>query len=133
MSIGILLTPLRLGAMRLPNRIVMAPLTRMRAGTGNVPTALNAEYYAQRSSAGLIITEGTAISPQAQGYPNAPGIYTADQIAGWRAVTDAVHGRGGKIVMQVAHNGRNSHSSLLPDWVLPVAPSAVPPNIPALT
>ena len=78
-----LFTPLRLGAIQLPNRIVMAPLTRMRAGAGNVPNALNAEYYAQRSSAGLIISEGTAISPQAQGYPNAPGIYTAAQISGW--------------------------------------------------
>src|SRR5271155_5216718 len=133
MSIGILLTPLRLGAMQLPNRIVMAPLTRMRAGAGNAPTALNAEYYAQRSSAGLIISEGTAVSPQGQGYPNAPGIYTAAQIAGWRTVTDGVHARGGRIVMQIAHNGRNSHSSLMPDGALPVAPSAVLPTIPALT
>ena len=108
----------------------MAPLTRMRAGDGNVPTALNAEYYAQRCSAGLIISEGTAISAQAQGYPNAPGIYTADQIAGWRAVTDGVHARGGAIVMQIAHNGRNSHSSLMPDGERPVAPSAVPPTFP---
>ena len=128
-----LFSSLRLGAIQLPNRIVMAPLTRMRAGSANVPTALNAEYYAQRSSAGLIISEGTAISPQAQGYPNAPGIYTAAQIAGWRAVTDRVHGSGGRIVMQIAHNGRNSHSSLMPDGGFPVAPSAVPPSIPALT
>src|SRR5271155_5472689 len=128
-----LFTPLQLGAIKLPNRIIMAPLTRMRAGAGNVPTALNAIYYAQRASAGLIITEGTAISPDAHGYPNAPGIYTADQIAGWRGVTDAVHARGGRIVMQIAHNGRNSHSSLRPDGSAPVAPSAVPPNIPALT
>jgi len=105
----------------------------MRAGDGNVPTALNAEYYAQRCSAGLIISEGTAISAQAQGYPNAPGIYTGAQIAGWRAVTDGVHARGGRIVMQVAHNGRNSHSSLMPDGERPVAPSAVLPTIPALT
>src|SRR5579871_5347150 len=95
-----LFSPLALGAIQLPNRIVMAPLTRMRAGAANVPTALNAEYYAQRCSAGLIISEGTAISPQAQGYPNAPGIYTADQIAGWRTVADAVHARGGRMVMQ---------------------------------
>src|SRR5271170_5429662 len=128
-----LLTSLRLGALRLPNRIIMAPLTRMRAGASHVPTALNAEYYAQRSSAGLIISEGTAISPQAQGYPNAPGIYTENQIAGWRAVTDGVHARGGRIIMQIAHNGRNSHSSLMPDGALPVAPSAVLPTIPALT
>ena len=111
----------------------MAPLTRMRAGAANVPTALNAEYYAQRASAGLIISEGTAISPQAQGYPNAPGIYSVAQIAGWRAVTDRVHGCGGRIVMQMAHNGRNSHSSLVPDGSRPVAPSAVLPSIPALT
>jgi N-ethylmaleimide reductase len=128
-----LFSSLRLGAIQLPNRIVMAPLTRMRAGAANVPTALNAEYYAQRSSAGLIISEGTAISPQGQGYPNAPGIYTEAQIAGWRTVTDAVHARGGRIAMQIAHNGRNSHSSLMPDGSEPVAPSAIPPTIPALT
>src|SRR5271169_3075970 len=128
-----LFSSLRLGAIQLPNRIVMAPLTRMRAGAGNVPTALNAQYYAQRSSAGLIISEGTAISAQAQGYPSAPGIYTADQIAGWRTVTDAVHAYGGRIFMQIAHNGRNSHSSLMLDGEVPVAPSAVPPAIPALT
>ncbi len=133
MSAEILFSPLRLGAIELRNRIVMAPMTRMRAGQGNAPTALNVEYYAQRASAGLIVTEGTAISPQGQGYPNAPGIYTASQIAGWRGIADAVHARGGKIVMQIAHNGRNSHSSLLPDGVLPVAPSPVPSNIPAFT
>src|SRR3984957_1105811 len=108
MSKQLLFTPLRLGSMQLPNRIVMAPLPRMRAGAGNGPTALNAEYYAQRVSARLIISEGTAISPQAQGYPNAPGIYTAAQISGWRTVTDRVHARGGRIVMQIAHNGRKS-------------------------
>src|ERR1700733_9577230 len=107
MSTDILFTPLRLGAIELPNRIVMAPLTRMRAGANNVPTALNAEYYAQRSSAGLIISEGTAVSTQAQGYPSSPGIYTAEQVAGWRTVTDAVHARGGRIVMEIQHNGRN--------------------------
>src|SRR5271163_2381091 len=128
-----LFSSLKVGAIELPNRIIMAPLTRMRAGVGNVPTALNVEYYAQRASAGLIISEGTAISPQAQGYPNAPGIYTAAQIAGWRAVTDGVHARGGRIVIQIAHNGRNSHSSLMPDGAPPVAPSAVLPTIPALT
>jgi N-ethylmaleimide reductase len=128
-----LFSSLRLGAIQLPNRIIMAPLTRMRAGAENVPTPLNAEYYAQRSSAGLIISEGTAISPQGQGFPNAPGIYTAAQIAGWRRVTHGVHARGGRIIMQIAHNGRNSHSSLLPDGGPPVAPSAIPPTIPALT
>jgi N-ethylmaleimide reductase len=133
MSTHILFTPLRLGAIELPNRIIMAPLTRMRAGAENVPTALNATYYAQRASAGLIISEGTAISLQAHGYPNAPGIYTSEQIIGWRAVTDAVHAGGGRIVMQIAHNGRNSHSSLLPNSELPVAPSAIPPSLPSLT
>src|SRR5271155_5478046 len=128
-----LFRPLRLGAIQLPNRVIMAPMTRMRAGAGNAPTDLNAQYYAQRCSAGLIISEGTAISPQAQGYPNAPGIYTTAQIAGWRTVTDRVHARGGRIIMQIAHNGRNSHSSLLPDGCQPVAPSAVAPAIPALT
>jgi N-ethylmaleimide reductase len=128
-----LFTPLRLGTIQLPNRIVMAPLTRMRAGPGNAPTSLNVEYYAQRSSAGLIIAEGTAISPQAHGFPNAPGISTPEQIAGWRAVTDAVHARGGRIILQIGHNGRNSHSSLMPDGGLPVAPSSIPPTIPALT
>jgi N-ethylmaleimide reductase len=128
-----LFAPLQLGAIRIPNRIVMAPLTRMRAGTGNVPTALNAKYYTQRASAGLIVAEGTAVSHQGQGYPSAPGIYTSDQIAGWKLVTDAVHSRGGRIVLQIAHNGRNSHSSLLPENSLPVAPSAIPPNLPAFT
>lgn len=133
MSKDSLFTPVQLGAIRIPNRIIMAPLTRMRAGAGNVPTAMNAEYYAQRASAGLIISEGTAISPDAHGFPSAPGIYTAEQIVGWRLVTEAVHARGGRIFMQIAHNGRNSHSSLRPDGSLPVAPSALAPNIPALT
>jgi N-ethylmaleimide reductase len=133
MSRDLLFTPLRLGAIEIPNRIIMAPLTRMRAGTNNVPTPLNAEYYAQRASAGLIISEGTAISADAHGYPVAPGIYTKEQIAGWRAVTNAVHRRSGRIVMQIGHHGRNSHSSLRPDGSRPVAPSAIPPIIPALT
>jgi N-ethylmaleimide reductase len=128
-----LFAPLQLGAIRIPNRIVMAPLTRMRAGTGNVPTALNAKYYAQRASAGLIIAEGTAVSHQGQGYPSAPGIYTKDQIQGWQLVTDAVHSKEGRIFLQIAHNGRNSHSSLLPGNGLPVAPTAIPPNLPAFT
>jgi N-ethylmaleimide reductase len=128
-----LFTPLRLGNIELRNRIVMAPMTRMRAGGGHVPTPLNAEYYRQRASAGLIVSEGTAVSAHAHGYPQAPGIYTEEQIEGWRGVTDAVHSKGGHIVMQIAHNGRNSHSSLLPNGELPVAPSAIPPTIPALT
>src|ERR1700722_16530077 len=109
-----LFQPLQLGSITLPNRIIMAPLTRMRAGANNVPTALNAKYYAQRATAGLIISEGTAVSVDAHGYPVAPGIYTQDQIEGWRQVTDAVHEAGGRIVMQIGHNGRNSHSSLRP-------------------
>jgi len=133
MSTESLFSPLQLGAIQLPNRIIMAPLTRMRAGANSVPTPLNAKYYAQRASAGLIISEGTAVSPYAHGYPSDPGIYTAEQIAGWRVVTDAVHARGGRIIMQIAHNGRNSHSSLRPDDSVPVAPSAIVGNIPALT
>jgi N-ethylmaleimide reductase len=133
MSKDSLFTSLQLGAIHLPNRIIMAPLTRMRAGANSVPTALNAEYYAQRASAGLIISEGTAISPDAHGYPSDPGIYTAEQIAGWRVVTNAVHTRGGRIILQIAHNGRNSHSSLRPDGSVPIAPSAILGNIPALT
>jgi N-ethylmaleimide reductase len=132
-SKNLLFTPLRVGAIQLPNRIVMAPLTRMRAGAHNVPTASNAKYYAQRASAGLIISEGTAVSAQAQGYPSSPGIYTEEQIAGWRAVTDAVHSCDGRIVLQIQHNGRNSHSSLLPNGSLPVAPSPIPPSLPAFT
>jgi N-ethylmaleimide reductase len=133
MSKDSLFTPLQLGNMQLPNRIIMAPLTRMRAGANSVPTPMNAKYYAQRASAGLIISEGTAISPDAHGYPSDPGIYTAEQIAGWRVVTNAVHARGGRMIMQIAHNGRNSHSSLRPDGSVPVAPSAIAGNIPALT
>jgi N-ethylmaleimide reductase len=128
-----LFAPLKLGTIQMPNRIIMAPLTRMRAGAGNAPTALNAKYYSQRASAGLIIAEGTAVSHQGQGYPGAPGIYTNDQIEGWRLVTDAVHSNAGRVFLQIAHNGRNSHSSLLPQNSLPVAPSAIPPNLPAFT
>ena len=106
----------------------MAPLTRMRAGPGGVPTALNAEYYAQRATAALIFTEDTTVSQQAQGYPDVPGIFTPAQLVGWRVVTEGVHVRGGRIVMQLAHNGRNSHSSYMPDGSLPVAPSAIPPT-----
>jgi N-ethylmaleimide reductase len=128
-----LFEPLRLGHITLPNRIIMAPLTRMRAGAGNTPTALNAEYYAQRATAGLIIAEGTAVSQQGQGYPNAPGIYTEEQVEGWKIVTEAVHSRGGRIFLQIAHNGRNSHSSFMPDDGPPVAPSAIPPKLPGFT
>jgi N-ethylmaleimide reductase len=124
-----LFTPIRLGGLELPNRILMAPLTRNRAGQpGNVPQPINAAYYAQRASAGLIITEGSPISEMAHGYPNTPGIHTTQQIAGWRRVTDAVHAKDGRIVLQLWHVGRISHPSLLPNDALPVAPSAIKPT-----
>lgn len=122
-----LFSPVKLGSISLSNRMVMAPLTRNRAGEGGVPQPLNATYYGQRASAGLIITEATPISPMAHGYPALPGIYTDAQIAGWKKVTDAVHAKGGKIVLQLWHVGRISHPSLLPNNALPVAPSAIKP------
>lgn len=120
-----LFSPIQLGPYRLPNRIVMAPLTRNRAGAGNVPGRLNATYYAQRASAALIITEATQVSPQGLGYPATPGIHSPEQVAGWRVVTDAVHERGGRIFLQLWHVGRVSHPSLQPGGELPVAPSAI--------
>ena len=128
MNTPTLFTPLRLGAVNAPNRIVMAPLTRMRAGPGRVPTALMATYYSQRASAGLIVTEATAISQQGPGCPNTPGIYTDDQVAGWHRVTDAVHRAGGRIFLQLWHMGRISDPSFQPDGGLPVAPSAMAPR-----
>ena len=118
-------TPHSLGPLTLPNRLVMPPLTRSRAGAGNVPTALMAQYYAQRASAGLIISEGTQISPQGQGYAWTPGIHSPEQIAGWQQVTDAVHAAGGRIFAQLWHVGRVSHTALQPDDAAPVAPSAI--------
>jgi N-ethylmaleimide reductase len=120
-------SPFRLGPLDLPNRVVMAPMTRNRAGPGNVPTALNATYYAQRAGAGLIVTEATQVSPQGVGYPGTPGIHSAEQVAGWKLVTDAVHGAGGRIFLQLWHVGRISHPALQPGGALPVAPSAVAP------
>ncbi|WP_126966039.1 alkene reductase [Xanthomonas arboricola] len=120
-----LFEPYALGALTLANRIVMAPLTRNRAGAGLVPSALAATYYAQRASAGLLITEATQVSPQAQGYQGTPGLYTPEQIAGWRAVTDAVHAKGGRIFVQLWHVGRVSHVDLQPGGAAPVAPSAI--------
>ena len=106
----------RLGQQDLKNRIVMAPMTRARSlQPGNIPSALMAEYYRQRATAGLIIAEASPISPLAQGYLDTPGIWSAEQVAAWREVTSAVHGEGGKIVLQLWHVGRISHSSLLPD------------------
>lgn len=120
-----LFEPFPLGLLTLANRIVMAPLTRNRAGAGFVPGELAAEYYAQRASAGLIISEATQISQQGQGYQDTPGIYTPAQIAGWRKVTNAVHSRGGRIFLQLWHVGRVSHFDLQPQGRPPVAPSAI--------
>lgn len=128
-----LFTPIKLGAYKLPNRIVMAPLTRNRAGKGNVPQALNVTYYEQRASAGLIITEASQVSPQGVGYPATPGIHSAEQVAGWQEVTEAVHGKGGRIFLQLWHVGRISHPSLQPDGATPVAPSAIQPQGDAMT
>jgi 2,4-dienoyl-CoA reductase-like NADH-dependent reductase (Old Yellow Enzyme family) len=122
-----LLEPVTLGELKLPNRFVMAPLTRCRAGAGRVPTALMAEYYRQRAGAGLIISEATAVDPSGVGYPDTPGIWTAGQVAGWRRVTDAVHAAGGRILLQLWHVGRISDPYYL-DGALPVAPSAIRPQ-----
>jgi N-ethylmaleimide reductase len=123
-----LFDPLQLGDIALANRIVMAPLTRDRAGPGRVPHALNAEYYAQRADprtgAGLIISEGTQVDALGQGYLDTPGIHSAAQLAGWKIVTDAVHARGGRIVAQIWHVGRISHTSLLPPGAMPVSSTA---------
>ncbi|MEU9048502.1 MULTISPECIES: alkene reductase [unclassified Kitasatospora] len=118
--------PIVLGGRRLASRIAMAPMTRSRAyGPGAEPTALMAEYYAQRAGAGLIVTEGIQPSPVGQGYPDTPGLHTAGQVAAWRSVTDAVHREGGVIFAQLMHTGRIGHPSLLPEGLVPVAPSAV--------
>jgi N-ethylmaleimide reductase len=123
-----LFQPYSMGSLALANRIVMAPLTRSRAGAGDVPTPLMATYYAQRASAGLIISEASQISPQGKGYIQTPGIYSAEQIAGWKQITEAVHAEGGKIVIQLWHVGRISHPALQEGGALPVAPSAVTPT-----
>jgi N-ethylmaleimide reductase len=121
-----LFAPITVGAFELPNRVLMAPLTRNRASQpGDVPCAMNATYYRQRASAGLIITEATQVSPMGKGYSFTPGIHSDEQVAGWRRVTGAVHAAGGRIVMQLWHVGRISHTSLLPDGAAPVAPSAI--------
>ncbi|HJV80068.1 alkene reductase [Noviherbaspirillum sp.] len=123
-----LLSPLTLGSQSLPNRVIMAPLTRSRAGQpGDVPTALNVEYYAQRASAGLIITEATQISRQGQGYAWTPGIYTDEQEAGWKNIVQTVHAKGGRIALQMWHVGRISHRLIQGNDTLPVAPSALAP------
>ena len=117
---------LKIGNLTLPNRIIMAPLTRMRSKQpGNIPWELNATYYAQRASAGFIISEATQVSQQGQGYPGTPGIHSKEQVQGWKLVTDAVHKNGGHIFLQLWHVGRISHSSHQPNNSLPVAPSAI--------
>ncbi|MBG1258269.1 alkene reductase [Nostoc commune] len=123
MSVDNLFSPVKLGSHTLANRIVMAPMTRLRA-VNSIPTNLMATYYAQRASAGLIVTECTMVSPLSYGYINCPGIYSPEQIAGWQQVTQAVHDRGGKIFLQLWHSGRVTHPSLL-NGELPIAPSAI--------
>ncbi|HSH84257.1 MAG TPA: alkene reductase [Guyparkeria sp.] len=123
---SILFTPVTLGDLALPNRIVMAPLTRCRASVpGNVPNEMMRRYYQQRASAGLILSEATQIVPEGQGYPATPGIHSDEQQAGWEMITRAVHEAGGRIVLQLWHVGRVSHSDYQPDGKLPVAPSAI--------
>ncbi len=122
-----LFQPATFGDIEIANRIVMAPMTRNRAGAGNVPTDLMTTYYTQRASAGLIVTEATQVVPEGQGYPATPGIHSEEQVAAWKRVTAAVHAVGGKIVLQLWHVGRISHSMYQPGGKLPVAPSAIAP------
>ncbi|MUG98862.1 alkene reductase [Scytonema sp. UIC 10036] len=129
----VLLSPYKLGNLELPNRIVMAPLTRQRALKNNVPHQLNATYYAQRATAGLIIAEATHVAPEGLGYIYAPGIFSQEQVEGWKLVTDAVHQQGGRIFLQIWHVGRISHPDLQPNGALPVAPSAIAPKGEILT
>jgi N-ethylmaleimide reductase len=120
--------PIDVGAMRLANRIVMAPMTRNRALSDGTPSEMMATYYRQRASAGLIITEATYVVPEAKGYPRVPGIVSARHADGWKAVVDGVHEAGGKIALQLWHSGRVSHSSLIGHGIEPVAPSAIAPD-----
>ena len=124
---SLLFTPIQVGDLNLPNRVIMAPLTRCRASEGRVPNSLMAEYYAQRASAGLILTEATSVMPMGVGYPDTPGIWSAEQIEGWQRVTQAVHAAGGRIFPQLWHVGRVSHPDYL-GGALPVAPSALAPE-----
>ncbi len=121
-----LLTPIQIGAWNLPNRVIMAPLTRCRASAGRVPNDLMVEYYTQRAGFGLIITEATSVTPQGVGYPDTPGIWSDEQVVGWKKVTDSVHAAGGRIILQLWHVGRVSDPIYL-NGDLPVAPSAVQP------
>ena len=122
-----LLSPLKAGAFTLKNRVVLAPLTRTRASEGRVPNAMMREYYVQRASAGLQLTEATSVTPMGVGYPDTPGIWSDEQVAGWKSITDAVHAAGGTILLQLWHVGRVSHPSYL-GGELPVAPSAIAPE-----
>ncbi|HGQ7767831.1 TPA: alkene reductase [Pseudomonas aeruginosa] len=126
MAFPTLFSPFKIGPYTFSHRVVMAPLTRMRAAAGNVPNEFAAEYYSQRATkGGLIIAEATQVTPYGQGYPSTPGIHSAEQIAGWKKVTEAVHAKGGLIFLQLWHVGRSSHSSFQPGGVLPVGPSAI--------
>lgn len=120
-----LFDPIRLGALDLPNRIIMAPMTRSRAGSDGVPQSYVADYYAQRASAGLILSEAIYVSHMAKGYVRTPGLVTSDHVAGWQRVTDAVHGKGGRIFAQLYHTGRVALPDWLPGGAAPVAPSAI--------
>ncbi len=122
-----LFDPLRAGALTLRNRIVLAPLTRCRASEGRVPNDLMRDYYVQRAAAGLILSEATSVTPMGVGYPDTPGIWSDDQVVGWKRITDAVHAAGGTMLLQLWHVGRVSHPSYL-DGALPVAPSAIAPQ-----
>jgi len=133
-DLGKLFTPYTMGPFKLPHRIVMAPLTRLRAGTRQVPTPLNALYYGQRASAALVIGEATYVAPEGYGYCDSPGIVTDEQVEGHKLLTQAVHDKGGLFFLQLWHVGRISHPSLQPNGQLPVAPSAIAPkNVRAAT
>jgi 2,4-dienoyl-CoA reductase-like NADH-dependent reductase (Old Yellow Enzyme family) len=122
-----LLDSLKVGSLQLPNRVIMAPLTRCRASEGRVPNVLMAEYYRQRASAGLIISEATAVTPMGGGYPDTPGIWSDEQVEGWQLVTEAVHSEGGRMMLQLWHVGRISDPTHL-HGKLPVAPSTIAPE-----
>jgi N-ethylmaleimide reductase len=128
-----LFSTVKVGNLQLKNRMVMAPMTRNRADVDTAPTAMNAEYYRQRASAGLIITEASQVSADGVGYPGTPGIYSDKQVAGWQQVTRAIHEKGGHVYIQLWYCGRISHPDLLPDNQLPVAPSAIKPDGEAIT
>jgi len=121
---SVLFEPVQLGELSLPNRILLAPLTRCRAVDNRTPNTLMRDYYVQRAAAGLLITEATSVDPMGVGYPNTPGIWSEQQVAGWRVITDAVHAAGGRIALQLWHVGRISHPMYL-NGAQPVAPSAV--------